>query len=437
MMATLLQTIVKPSVSTTERAANERALRQGDGDGTAPPVDVGRVVGLIVCLTLSIAGCGTDPSPAQTPSDGSGTFSCPKVIIGNPEQPVSTGDLNIAVSVLGKKYDVKGSVVQPTSCTAQSPCPLVVIVPDRDANPWPEFNQPAKLLAGNAGVVVAIFNLPGRGNGGLASEGTDDYGGTHHTTAVKEIMRVVRSRKFVDDSKTGFVSIGYGLVPTASAFKIFGPNTLKDTLFLIDVEGPTDRCAASQAPQKVTKGIGPDHGPGVTDSACHFDKDGTSAEVYPGASGDVPASIACATGAWPITKTGEDCTSDWWAGREPATTLKSFPARYQRLQFVHDARLPTHWSSRVAIGAVSQSKSSSYFGLNDMQPCQTPLSDETCNGLTGGQQCWLSGAWGTGRAPGSFGGPQWCEVTTTELFALILPKYVGRMLDTKTYPNCK
>lgn len=390
---------------------------------------------LLVCF---MAACGSEP--AATPSADGQTSAgpgCPKVTIGEPAEATASSDLTVSVTVLGDTFDVRGAVVRAASCTANTPCPLVVVVVDRDTNAWPDYAVPAAQLAGNAKIVVAIFNLPGTGPGGLASKGEQDFGGTYHVTAVKEVMRVVSAKKIVDNTKIGYVTLGFGLVPTASALKLFGGNSLKEVSFLIDVEGPVDRCSASESPEDTAKGIGPDHGPGASDTACHLTSERTMAQVYPPGNGDVPTSVSCALAAWPITKTGKDCTDDWWSSREPATALKALPVRYQRLQFQHDHRAPTHWSSRVALSAVAQSKKCPYFGLNDMAPCQTPLSDASCAALTGGQQCWLDGAYGNGLAPAPYAAGAWCEVTPKELFALVLPKYVVRMLDTTTFKNCK
>ena len=398
------------------------------------PAVLSAPVGLL-CL---IAACSGDLKvAAEDATSGPVGPTCSKVTISEPAEATASSDLLVPVSVLGDGFDVRGAVIRPASCTAAAPGPLVVIVPDRDASPWPNYAGPAALLAGNAKVVVAIFNLPGTGPGGLASKGTQDYGGTYHVTAVKEVMRVVLTRNYVDATKAGYISLGFGLVPVAAALKLFGPNSLKEVLFLIDVEGPVDRCSASASPEDTDKGIGPDHGPGASDTACHIDKDTSMAEVFPAGRGEVPTSVTCAPAAWPITKTGKDCTDDWWSLREPATALKALPVRYQRLQFRHDHRQATPWSSRVAMSAVAQSKACPYFGLNDMAPCQTPLSNATCAGLTGGQQCWLEGTWGNGMAPAPYAAATLCEVTPEALFALVLPKYVARMVDTVAFKNCK
>lgn len=392
----------------------------------------------ILIASLTLLACGSEPAPKASDGGAGGQSgaACAQVKVGQPAEATSAEDLTVLVKVLGGSFNVRGSVVKPASCTAQAPCPLVVVVGDRDTTPWPTFADPAALLAGNAKVVVAIFNLPGTGPGGLASQGEQDFGGPQQLTAVKDVMRVVSKRAYVNPDKTGFVALGYGLVPVTSAFKLFASSALKDVLFLIDVEGIVDRCAASQAPEQVNKSIGPDHGPGVSATACHIGSDTTLAQVYPSGDETRPSSILCAPGAWPITKTGKDCTDDWWSSREPATALQKLPVRYQRLQFAVDHRQPTTYSSRIALAAVAQSKACPYFGLNDMPPCQSPLSAETCASLPTGQQCWLAGAWGNGMAPAPYGGDAWCEITPDELFGLILPKYVQRMVDTVGFKNC-
>lgn len=394
----------------------------------------------ITLLAAALLSCGGEEPSGGGGGDAGGGGSvggCPKVSLGAEPTATAVNEYKVAVSVLGETYQLNGRLIQPSSCTKSAPCPLVVVVPDREVDAMITYTEPARYLADRAQVNVALFNLPGTGVGGFKAKGDNDYGGTHHLTAVKEVMRLLRERDEVDQAATGYISLGYGLVPTAAALKTFGANSLKSTAFLIDVEGPVDRCAASQAPEQINKGIGPDNGPGTSDTACHIDDDITLAEAFPGATDDKPGSVVCATGAWPITKTGEDCTSGWWVGREPATALRSIRTRYQRLQFSVDHRQPTRWSSRVAISAAFASKGCPYVGLNDMPPCQSPLSDEICDGLGKGQSCWLGAGLGDGLAPGDFGGEGWCEVTTEALFALVLPKYVKRMLDLEQFPNCK
>ncbi len=394
------------------------------------------------CTALLLAGlvtwgCGSDEPPSSGVDAGGGTKGCPKVDLGPQPTGVETVDFKVAVTVLGATETLQGRLAKPDSCTEAAPCPLVVVVQDRETDAVIDYGTPAKWLADRAGAVVATFNLPGMGVGGFKAPGKRDYGGVHDMTTVKEVMRLLRERKYVDATKTGYLTVGYGLVPTAAALKTFGPNTLKDVLFLIDVEGPVDRCAASQAPEDVQKGIGPGDGPGASDTACNLSADGPKATVYPAATDTAPGAVVCAEAAWPITKTGEDCTSDWWNTREPARDLRSVGVRYQRLQFEVDHRQPSRWSSRVAISSAAASKSCPYFGLNDMPPCQSPLSDSQCAGLSGGKSCWLQGNWGHGLGPAPYAGDGTCEASLETVFATVLPGYVKRMLDTSAYPNCK
>ena len=212
-----------------------------------------------------------------------------------------------------------------------------------------------------------------------------------------------------------------------------GLNTLKDVQFLIDVEGQTDRCAISQAPEQKDKGIGPDDGPGVTASACHFGSDSPHSAVFPAAKDGKPASITCSPSAWPITKTGKDCkATDWWHGREPINELKGINTRYQRLQFKHDHRLPSYFSSRHAYSAVASSKSR-WFIVNNLPPCKSLPDEDFCDQ----NPCWLEGSWGNGMAPAPYAGEDHKTISMDALFGEVLPGYVLRIMDDKTYKPCK
>ncbi len=170
------------------------------------------------------------------------------------------------------QFTVTTRLLRPVTCQAATPCPLVVVVGDREAEPVPDWESAGESLAQATGAVVLLFNLPGTGAGGMKSGGNNDYGGDQHVSAVKEVIRLTcsKSRPYIDRERCGYLTVGFGLVPTARALQIHGQGSLKSIQFLLDVEGPTDRCAITQAPAEVSKGIGPDDGPGISETACNF-----------------------------------------------------------------------------------------------------------------------------------------------------------------------
>ncbi len=330
---------------------------------------------------------------------------------------------------------IKATFVRPLDCTATAPCPLVIVVGDYDPAPYPLYTDPAKKLAALVHANVLLFNLPGTGDGAQQSSGTNDYGGLWHMTTVQQLYKTQSITPGVDKTKVGFLTIGTGIVAVTAAFDAF-PSDLASVNFVIDVEGPVDRCSMSQAPEDDAKKIGPGDGAGASDSACHFSTAPHSAQ-YPPAQGGKPASIICAPGAWPITATGSGCDDNsWWIDREAYTKLQKVGARYQRLQFKYDHRLPSYWASRLALKAMASS-ASHYFALNNMPACST-VNDADCATLeSGGQSCWLSGSWGNGLASAPYGGADFQAISWDSLFSEVLPTYVNAILDTTTNPKCK
>jgi len=396
------------------------------------------MLALGACGTTQTAG-GAVPDTSSSVGDdskGSGTDSA----VGTDTKVAPTVEtlellttINVPVNNEQQQASLKGVVLHPVACTLNDKCPLVVIVGDYDGNAYDTYVPAATKLAAGVNVNVVVFNLPGQGPGSKKSSGQDDFGGLWHETAAKEVMRFVAERPYVDKKRCGYLTIGAGLIPVVRALKVFGTSALSFVNFLIDVEGPTDRCAVSQAPQDDGKGIGPSDGAGASDSSCHFSAAAPHSAVYPAAQDGKPASIVCAEGAWPIAATGMTCSDNtWWSAREPYTYLGDLFTRYQRLQFTHDHRLPSYWSSRMAIKRVAGSKSR-FFALNDMPPCQAPLTDDECVG----QPCWLEGPYGNGLGPAPFSAGKLKPISIDSLFTQVLPGYVQRMIDDKTYPNCK
>ncbi len=414
-------------------------------------------VWLAVCGVTACGSKATDSDASSTTEDGASSLDVANDVatgdlpghdaIAVDTSKVELKDLSPVVKVFeqGQQLEsaIRAAFIRPLDCTAAAPCPLVIVVGDYDTPAFPTFTDAAKKLAAISHVNVILLNPPGTGAGAQHSSGTNDFGGVWHTTTVKEVFKLQSVAAGVDKTKVGFLTIGTGIVPVAGAFYAF-PSELAAAAFVIDVEGPADRCAMSQAPEDDKKNIGPGDGAGSSDTACHFTVAPHSVQ-YPPAQNGHPASIVCAPGAWPITETGKGCDGDgngWWVDREPYGKLQKVTARYQRLQFKYDHRLPSHWSSRLAMKAVANSPSN-FFMLNDMPgangaPGCGTINDEDCAALeSGGQSCWLSGDYGNGLPPAPYAEADFRPISWDALFSEVLPDYVARVLDTKGFPKCK
>lgn len=385
----------------------------------------------------SCAACGS--------SDGGGTSTTAATdASGNtggqdttttPAANVTSEVFHVQAVALGVTSEAVGVVLKPDTCSAAKPCPLVVVVGDLATPLYPKYTNGASQLAGALGVGMIVFNLPGTGEAQyIAGEKShNDIGGPLHQAAVKNVMNLKSKADWVDPKRMGFITIGNGLSPTVKAIKTY--DALKSILFLIDVEGPIDRCAYSQAPADPDLQIGPDDGPGATPSTCHITESSPHSAMYPPAHDGLPASIVCSLGAWPISKTAKDCTDNaWWIEREPYGYLKDAFYRYQRVQFQYDHSQPSYWSSRKAIEAVVSSKSP-YFQLNNMPACSAPFSDADCKTVPN-DGCWLHGAFGNGMAPAPYAGNKLVQITPDALFTQVLGGYLVRMLDTVGAPKC-
>jgi hypothetical protein len=402
---------------------------------------------LLAAGTLALlSGCGEEAEPkASTAKDAvtdSGTTDQPADVaqadIGKPSA-IETLALSVTVKVKdplsGSEIESKlaGLEIHPLDCTESAPCPLLFVVGDRAEGAFPAYKNGAEELAKALKVGVIIFNLPGQGSGSNKSNGPDDIGGSVQEAAINQVVKLKQVKGWVDKSKIGFLTIGSGLWAFARAYKVFSQAALSNIGFLIDVEGPVDRCGLSQTPADEAAGIGPGDGPGATESACHFDFYPQSAQ-YPAAQNGKPAAIVCATAAYPILGDAEKgCDKQsFWASREPFNNLKDARFRYQRLQLTYDHAQPGYWQSRLAIKAIASSKAP-YYALNNMQACSSPLTDEECDGLP----CWLNGGFGNGLPPAPYAGSDWVQVSPDALMTQVIPGYLLRMLDKTAAPNCQ
>lgn len=395
-----------------------------------------------LALMGALPGCGEDDAaPAKSGKDttqqdsASGNDTSADVAqpdVGSPVD-VEVKPLTITVSAGDVQAKIAGVEIRPETCTPEAKCPLVFVIGDRTEGAFPAYQNGAEQLAKALKVGMVVFNLPGQGQGANKTNGPDDVGGTVHKAVVNDVIKLRKAAQWVDASKVGVLTIGSGLWAFGSAYKTYKSGAVGTVAFLIDVEGPVNRCGLTQNPANEAAGIGPGDGPGATEGACQFGV-APQGSQFPPAQGNKPAAIVCSPAAYPILNDPDrSCEkSIFWNSIEPYFTLKDANYRYQRIQLRYDHQQPTYWQSRLAIGAIASSKSR-YYALNDMQACSAPLSDDECEGLP----CWLQGGWGNGLPPAPYAGQDWVQVTPDALMTQVIPGYLLRMLDTTANPNCK
>ncbi len=383
---------------------------------------------------LTICGCGGDeedePDAGAQDTTATATDTAAAPDTAKPTVAVESQELKVQASA----GMLNGMELRPTICQSAEPCPLIVVVGDRHDSPYPDYLAGANKLAAAVPAVVIVFNLPGTGAGTRKSPGVADYGGNNDVDAVKRIVTFLRTRDYIDEARTGYVTLGYGLVPVAAALEKHA--TLKTVAFLIDIEGAVDRCGITQTTAD-DAGSNSD-GPGASPTACHFDSTCSHSEAFPPATATASASVVCALNSWPITTTGADCTENtWWVSREPFAKLKKLAQRYHRVQFRHDHRQPSHCQSRHAMKAVASSPSK-FFVFNNIPPCEAVPDEDICAQIeAAGQSCWLQGSWGNGLAPAPYAGADLQPVSFDSLFGEVLPPLVERMIDTEKFKNCR
>lgn len=327
----------------------------------------------------------------------------------------------------GKTIHIRRYV--PYGCEAATPCPGVVIVPDGTQGGDEFFgDEVPELLAGAAHVIVSRYNPPARGVGTFKSDGVEDYNGKSHQDVLKDVLLALDKNQDTTE-KIGVISFGYGLSAAAASLASYQPTNLKFVDWLIDVEGPVNRCYITQAASDPDAGITGD-GVGVTDSKCDFDKFGlTRDEAFPTSLPEgTPKSLICSKNAFPIKQTGKDCTDDiWWADREPKKFLSKIQGAYLRLQMKYDHVQPSRTGALLGVYYAIQSSDLKVKQLNDVeanQPVHT-WGDAAC--LQAG--CYL--------APKDLGNAlafQTCQGFTCEsrdnAFKSVMPGYKAMTLAT-------
>jgi hypothetical protein len=119
--------------------------------------------------------------------------------------------------------------------------PAVILVPD-EARPGTTFDtvQFANHIASD-GFAVLHFDADGRGR----SSGLEDYNGYVHQDGLNACATFLTQQPYVDTSRLGIYSQGYGIVMASGMLARYAVPRVK---FLLDFEGPSDRyqvCAES------------------------------------------------------------------------------------------------------------------------------------------------------------------------------------------------
>ena len=325
----------------------------------------------------------------------------------------------------------------PNDCTKETPCPAVLLVPDK-LNGLEEFSCCAGELAKILHAVVITYNPPGRGTAGQVSEGEEDYGGTISQDVLKDVANMWEKKSIVDGSSFGIVSMGFGVGIAAGAIARFQETSLKFVGYFIDVEGPPNRCYVTQSPFFVS----PDDddyyvnedGEGVSSTRCDFENETFERkDVFPaGTSTDgkgtlgTPNSYICHENAFVLRETGRTCADDkWWQEREAKNYLSKLKNHYLRIQCGHDHEQPSRYNARHTFRWIAQATTASYQ-LNNA-PRDEPIH------LHSEQTLFEAGAYldtsvGNGLGDATFDTLlNFSKVSKQEFYLGILPQFVKKM----------
>jgi len=352
--------------------------------------NIGKLVLTALLLTLPL-GCGGEESEGDTSVDATDADD-------GPGQFGNSGDATVEIPVTGTPivdfgisieeknseltedlYKIYFNQFIPEGCSNDTPCPLIVLVPDQLASGDAFFGEVTpRWIAAKTKAIVATYNPPSRGKEGRASTGTEDYNGTTGQDALSDVLNyMIKSPRTTD--QVGIISFGYGLVAASGAFARFKASKLKEVDFLIDVEGPVNRCWTTAIPGDFDAGVQAD-GVGVNESRCDFDL-GPRLEAFPVTlPNDAPAPVICHESAFPLNGAGETCENDqWWLEREAKNFLDDIAGNYLRLQMLYDHRQASRWSSLEAIKYVVKSDVENHI-LNSQAPNQPlhTVGDATC-----------------------------------------------------------
>jgi len=330
----------------------------------------------------------------------------------------------------------------PEGCSEATPCPSLILVPDKDASGDAFFGEETpRWIAAKTGAIVATYNPPGRGEGGRISTGQEDYNGPLGQDALSDVANFMLKNTSTTD-EIGIISFGYGLVAASGALSRFKSSKLKDVDFLIDIEGPINRCWVTSSPLNPQEGIEED-GPGINDGRCDFDIAGRMDAFPVNLPANAPPALICSEQAFPQKQGGTTCEDDaWWIEREASLFLESIDTNYLRIQMLYDHRQASRWSSLQAIKYVVSSSAKKHY-LNSEAPNQAlhVNGDQAC--LENG--CYLdftsNGLGNSLRFPDCFEGncvekenpyaaafEGFQSMSIEELSQYVLPQYVEQLL---------
>ncbi|NUN15713.1 MAG: hypothetical protein HUU55_18970 [Myxococcales bacterium] len=404
------------------------------------------IVVTFFCLFAGSA-CGDDGGSIESDTSGNPEWTPDLSSADTTHEDVGTPVPSVTVTAQpltvpnGKGGTIYGRKYVPEGCDSANPCPAVVLVPD-ELMAGDEFfgDDVPKLLASEAKLIVVRFNPPGRGIGSEKSDGIEDYNGITTQDALSDVINSLDKNSDTSD-RIGVISFGYGLSMAAGALGRFQANKLEEVDFLIDVEGPVNRCFVTSAPFDPDAGVDGD-GPGVSNSRCGFEI-GPREVAFPVEIDPAPPVLICHEKAFPIGLTQKNCTDDaWWIDREPWNQIKKMKGAYLRLQMKYDHWQASRWHALEAIYLAIQSGGKiKYHQLNDV------VSNKPLH-VTGDAACLESGCFldfeGLGNAiefrrcsgtvctpysnPYNASMPDYKPMSLEHFAAKILPNYVKRMV---------
>ncbi len=405
---------------------------------------------LILLLALLTLHCGGEKEETIVEEDtsGPGTFG------NNPTADAEGGEgnnlptpANFGVAIEEKLNEVLSggqkvyfSQFIPEGCTDDSPCPLLILVPDLLASGDAFFGENSpRWIAAKTGAVVVTYNPPGRGYESRKSTGDEDYHGSTGQDALSDVMNF-NIKALKTNEQVGVISFGYGLVAAAGALSRFQSTKLKEVDFLIDVEGPINRCWATATPADAEAGVDTD-GPGVSDKRCDFDI-GPRIEAFPFLLEGAPAAVICNENSPMILSSGMDCEEDlWWQEREAKYYLDDIKGSYLRIQMKIDHRQASLWGDLEAIKYVVKSDADHQLNnLQENEPVHT-IGESSCieqgcflefDGLGNSlvlPTCDADDSCTENGNPYSGGFPDYAPFNLESFSENILPLYVERMLN--------
>ena len=327
------------------------------------------------------------------------------------------------------------------TCTEETPCPFFVLIPDRLDSGLDTLSPHGIAMARATNSVVIIYNAPGRGAGLEQSSGDEDYQGMSGQDALVRVIKDSSMLKFVDPEHVGLVSVGYGLTAAAGALGRFYETGLAEVDYLIDVEGPINRCYTTQSPFMVQEDEGwyiNEDGPGwESKGRCDFEMHPRKDKFPAGTSSDgkgtdgTPNSYICHANSFPLKQAGVTCDDDaFFQNREAKILLNRMGVHYLRLQFLYDHEQPTRLASIEAIQYASTNSNLKSVQLGDLPVDQAYLWKYTEKQLqdTGKAFLSISGV-GNGFGTDVYAGSNFSPISAKELWQVVLPAYIKRMQD--------